>query len=91
MKKAEFAELTWSSQIGVILSNLRVVPRLALGLYGFMCYESYEWFTGLENPSNAQSAFVTILWSASAVWFNFYLSATRKVRRESDFSEVDDK
>ena len=56
----------------------RVVPRLLVCLYGYMCLDIAAWFMSLEVPTNAQSAFVSVVWGAAAAWFGLYVNSGGK-------------
>lgn len=51
------------------LDKCRIWPRLLITLYGLAFYRVTEWFMQLEDPTNAQSAFVSVLVGAGAAWF----------------------
>lgn len=57
------------------LNKLRVVPRLLIGLYGYMFYEVAMWFMALPEPTNAQAAFVSTIVGAGAAWFGLYVNS----------------
>lgn len=61
-----------------VLDAYRAWPRGLISLYGYMVYETSMWFMGLQDPNAAQSAFVSIIWGASAAWFGIYVSSGRK-------------
>src|SRR5210317_640671 len=46
----------------------RVFPRLLITLYGYAFYKTTEWFMTLPDPTNAQSAFVSVIVGAGAAW-----------------------
>ena len=56
----------------------RVFPRLLITLYGVAFYRTTEWFMGLPEPTNAQSAFVSVVVSAGAAWFGLYIGGKRQ-------------
>lgn len=58
-----------------LLNEWRVVPRLAVLMYGYVCWEVAAWFMALPDPNNAQSVFVSVVWGAAAAWFNFYVNS----------------
>ena len=51
----------------------RVFPRLLISLYGYAFYRTTEWFMAMPDPTNAQSAFVSIVVGAGAAWFGLYI------------------
>ena len=61
----------------------RIFPRLLITLYGFSFYRTTEWFKALPDPTNAQSAFVSVIVGAGAAWFGLYVGGTRNAKVES--------
>jgi hypothetical protein len=53
----------------------RIVPRILVSLYGYMCYDIASWYMSLQDPSNAQTTFVSVIWGASAAWFGLYVNS----------------
>ena len=45
---------------------------MLITLYGIMFYRVTEWFMTLPEPTNAQSAFVSVVVGAGAAWFGLY-------------------
>lgn len=60
------------------LDDFRVVPRIMLVLYGWVCVETYQWFMALGDPTTAQVTFATAIWGAAAAWFGFYVNTGKK-------------
>ena len=56
------------------LDKWRVWPRLIITLYGLSFYETTQWFMALEDPTNAQSGFVSIMVGAGAGFFGIYVN-----------------
>ena len=56
----------------------RIFPRLLITLYGFAFYRTTEWFMTLPDPTNAQSAFVSVIVGAGAAWFGLYVGSGKK-------------
>ena len=56
----------------------RIFPRLLITLYGFAFYRTTEWFMTLPDPTNAQSAFVSVIVGAGAAWFGLYVNSAAK-------------
>ena len=54
----------------------RVFPRLLITLYGVAFYRTTEWFMTLSDPTNAQSAFVSVVVGAGAAWFGLYVGGS---------------
>ena len=59
------------------LSAWRIFPRLLITLYGIAFWRTTEWFMDLPDPTNAQSAFVSVVVGAGAAWFGLYVGGTR--------------
>ena len=51
----------------------RVFPRLLIALYGLAFYRTTEWFMAMPDPTNSQSAFVSVIVGAGAGWFAGYV------------------
>lgn len=60
------------------LDKWRIVPRLLIGLYGLAFFRATEWFMALPDPTNAQSAFISVIVGAGAAWFGLYVSTGNK-------------
>ena len=54
------------------IDKWRIWPRLLITLYGIMFYQTTAWFMSLPDPTNAQSAFVSVVVGAGAAWFGLY-------------------
>ena len=54
------------------IDKWRIWPRLLITLYGVMFYRTTEWFMSLPDPTNAQSAFISVIVGAGAAWFGLY-------------------
>ena len=68
----ELIKIIWvffRDELPQFLSNWRTVPRLMMGLYAWMVWDSITWFTGLKNPTTAQAGFVSVIVGAGAAWF----------------------
>ncbi len=67
------APVTWYNSISSSqIDKWRVWPRMLITLYGIMFYRSTEWFMALPEPTNAQSAFISVIVGAGAAWFGLY-------------------
>ncbi len=60
------------------LDKWRIWPRLLITLYGLAFFRVTEWFMQLEDPTNAQSAFVSVLVGAGAAWFGLYCGTGKR-------------
>ena len=56
----------------------RFIPRLLMLLYAVAFYRVTEWFMQLPEPTNAQSAFVSVVVGAGAAWFGLYVGSGKK-------------
>ena len=56
------------------LDKWRIWPRLIITLYGLAFYRTTEWFMALDDPTNAQSAFVSVIVGAGAGFFGIYVN-----------------
>jgi hypothetical protein len=56
------------------LDKWRIWPRLIITLYGIAFYRTTEWFMALDAPTNAQSAFVSVIVGAGAGFFGIYVN-----------------
>ena len=54
------------------IDKWRIWPRMLITLYGVMFYKVTDWFMPLPHPTNAQSAFVSVVVGAGAAWFGLY-------------------
>ena len=67
------APTTWYNNItSSRIDKWRVWPRLLITLYGVMFYRTTESFMSLPDPTNAQSAFISVIVGAGAAWFGLY-------------------
>ena len=69
------------------LSAWRIFPRLLITLYGVAFWRTKEWFMALPDPTNAQSAFVSVIVGAGAAWFGLYVGGTRPAKAKSEEKE----
>lgn len=56
------------------LDKWRIWPRLIISLYGYSFYRTTEWFMSLEDPSNAQAGFVSVIVGAGAGFYGIYVN-----------------
>lgn len=64
------------------LNAWRIIPRiLAFGYGAFFIYVAM-WFMGLDNPTTAQSAFVSTMSAATTGVFGFYVNSGGKPGRD---------
>ena len=69
------------------LTAWRIFPRLLITLYGVAFWRTTEWFMSLPDPTNAQSAFVSVIVGAGAAWFGLYVGGTRLTEAKSEEKE----
>ncbi len=62
------------------INGLRIVPRLLIGLYGYVFYEVAQWYMSLPEPTNPQASFVAIIVGAAAAWFGLYVNSGKNDR-----------
>jgi len=53
----------------------RVVPRLLTLLFGWQVWRVGEWFMLLNDPTAAQSAFVSVVFGTVPAWFGLYVNS----------------
>ena len=76
---------TFKKDIPETINAYRVVPRVLIGLYGYVFYQTVVWFMALEAPNMAQSGFVSVIVGAGAAWFGLYVNSGRiKIETSSD-------
>lgn len=52
----------------------RIWPRMIITLYGIAFYNTTNWFMNLEDPTNAQAGFVSVVVGAGAGFFGIYVN-----------------
>ena len=65
----------YNAQHAQAIDKWRIWPRLLITLYGVMFYKTTDWFMSLPDPTNAQSAFVSVIVGAGAAWFGLYVGS----------------
>ena len=56
------------------LDKWGIWPRLVISLYGYAFYKTTTWFMALEDPTNAQAGFVSVIVGAGAGFFGIYVN-----------------
>lgn len=56
----------------------RIFPRLFIGTYIYLFYESTMWFMKLEEPNTSQAGLISVIVGAGAVWFGHYVNSGKK-------------
>ena len=69
---------TFKKDIPETINAYRLVPRILIGLYGYVFWMTVTWFMELEAPNMAQSGFVSVIVGAGAAWFGLYVSSGGK-------------
>lgn len=78
LKKDDLKDLHWCAKFRVCVNNLRIIPRLLIILYGYICYDTHQWFQTLQDPTTAQQMYANIIWGAAAAWFGLYVNSGYK-------------
>jgi len=65
------------------LDKWRIWPRLIITLYGYAFYQTTNWFMALEDPSNAQAGFVSVIVGAGAGFYGIYVNGKSSDTRSS--------
>lgn len=55
----------------------RVVPRLILAAYAWLCWDLSRWFMSLKSPQSEQMAFVTVILGLATPLIGLYLQTGR--------------
>jgi|TARA_R110000751_G_scaffold48527_3_gene108007 hypothetical protein len=71
-----------------LLDKWRIWPRLIITLYGIAFYRTTDWFMGLEDPSNAQAGFVSVIVGAGAGFYGIYVNGKSSDNRSSTNVDV---
>jgi polyferredoxin len=78
----EVEQTSWYNKVNAAsIDRWRIWPRLLITLYGVMFYKSAMWFMALPDPTNAQSAFISVIVGAGAAWFGLYCGSGGKVSK----------
>ena len=56
-----------------IIDNYKIFPRLMMLVVTILTYQSVHWYMSLPDPTNSQSAFVSVIVGAGAAWFGLYV------------------
>jgi len=72
------------------IDKWRIWPRLIITLYGIAFYRTTEWFMALPEPTNAQSAFVSVIVGAGAGFFGIYVNGKPTEHRTTN-TDPDDR
>ena len=64
---------TWYNKTAGVMDTFRLIPRLIMVAYIYAFYSSTTWFMALEDPTNAQAAFISTIVGAGAAVFGLYV------------------
>ena len=64
---------TWYNKTAGVMDTFRLIPRLIMVAYIYAFYSSTTWFMALEDPTNAQAAFISTIVGAGAAFFGLYV------------------
>ena len=67
-----------------LIDAFRIVPRLILAMYAIFLYDICQWFMALENPGNAQSAFIVTVVGIAGVVVGLYQNSGRQWGKNND-------
>lgn len=70
------------------INRWRIIPRMMLGLYGYMFWRVAEWFMALDAPNAAQSAFVSVMVGAAATFFGLYVNSGPSLMEMKESKDV---
>jgi len=73
------------------LDRWRIWPRMIITLYGIAFYRTTEWFMGLQDPTNAQADFVSVIVGAGAGFYGIYVNGKPSISSSSGNSNTDDR
>jgi hypothetical protein len=73
------------------LDRWRIWPRMIITLYGIAFYRTTEWFMGLQDPTNAQAGFVSVIVGAGAGFYGIYVNGKPSISSSSGNSNTDDR
>lgn len=74
---------TWYNKTAGFLDTFRTIPRVLMLAYCYIFWHSTQWFMNLEDPSNAQAAFISTIVGAGAAWFGLYVGSGHKPSSKS--------
>ena len=61
------------------MNRLRLVPRVMLLAYAYICWLTFQWFTGLGVEATTQHVtFASTIWGSAAAWFGLYVNSGNK-------------
>lgn len=66
---------SWLWKAPEYFSRWRLFPRAFISMYIYMLYHTTQWFMMLDDPTNAQAGFVSVIVGAGAAWFGLYVNS----------------
>ncbi len=69
-------------KIPYYINEWRILPRVMVGLYGYVFWHVSTWFMALADPTASQAAFVSTIVGASAAFFGLYVNSGYKKSKE---------
>lgn len=73
------------------LDRWRIWPRMIITLYGIAFYRTTEWFMGLQDPTNAQAGFVSVIVGAGAGFYGIYVNGKPSISNNSTDNNPDNR
>jgi hypothetical protein len=61
--------------IAEVSNALRVMPRLFIGVYIVLLYDSVTWFMTLSEPTLPQAGLISVMTGVGASWFSSYVNS----------------
>ena len=58
-----------------LINELRVFPRIFIGVYIYLLYDVVTWFMTLEVPIAEQVGFISVMVGVGAAWFSMYVNS----------------
>ena len=55
-----------------LVNEWRILPRVIVALFMYLCYWVASWYMNLGDPSTQQAAFVSTVFATVPMVFNFY-------------------
>lgn len=65
----------------------RVLPRVMVGLYGWLIYDVVHWFMDLSVPTTEQAGFVSVVITAAPFIFKFYVDSGASLKEIKESRE----
>lgn len=80
---------SWFWHAPAYFDKWRLFPRAFIVTYLWLVYASSNWFMALSDPSNAQSAFISVVIGTGAAWFGLYVNSGRQRDTLSPYERAD--